>query len=71
MCYFGGMQGGIDHQIINATDILPGSVAKIYDYKTTLPSVNKPAQMRLYITLSGNGVFAVNANDITARTSSS
>lgn len=52
--------GEIDHQIINATDILPGIVAKIYDYKTTLPSVNKPAQMRLNITLSGNGVFAEN-----------
>lgn len=50
----------ICHQTMTVADIAPGSVVKIYDFKTTLPKVDKPEKLRLYITLQAEGLFVEN-----------
>ncbi len=42
-------------------DRLPnGKISKLYDLQFTLPEVKKPADMKLYVTLDGDGLFTEN-----------
>ncbi len=49
----------INRKNVVVSDIMPG-VGKVFDYKTILPQVEKPEKMRLYITLTTDGMFAEN-----------
>lgn len=41
-------------------EVKNGKVSKLYDFTTILPKVNKPGEMKLYLTLDGGETFAEN-----------
>ena len=50
----------IDRQTVNALRLESGNVVKLFDYTSQLPQTEKPLEMKLYVTLDGDDLFAEN-----------
>lgn len=50
----------IDRKTVTADTLPAGKVSKICDYSVLLPEEAKPAEMKLYVTLDGDELFAEN-----------
>ena len=50
----------IDRQTVNALKFESGNVVKLFDYTVQLPQTEKPLEMKLYVTLDGDDLFAEN-----------
>lgn len=50
----------IKSEKVKIADIRNGKVSEIYHFEYKLPKVDKPTELRLYVSLDGDGVFAEN-----------
>ncbi|MBQ8409941.1 MAG: beta galactosidase jelly roll domain-containing protein [Clostridia bacterium] len=50
----------IERRRINVDGVKGGAVTKLYDFNATLPEVHKPCEMKLYVELDAENMFAEN-----------
>lgn len=50
----------IERRSVQLERVENGAVSRVYDFSVVLPETEKPGEMKLYVTLDGDGLFAEN-----------